>query len=255
MTNRLEIIPAIDLRDGRCVRLFQGDFGRETIFGQDPPAMARRWAQLGANRLHLVDLDGARTGAPVQLEVIAAITRAVEIPVELGGGMRSIEHLEAAFAAGVDRVVLGTAAVGLGEDDSATRFRLDCLDSFGDRIVIGLDARDGKLAVRGWVETTAFDAFDFATRLAREGFRRIIYTDIGRDATLTGPNLEHLERLTAIDGLAIIASGGISSTDDLLRLARGQVEAAIVGQALYTGAIDLSEALQALKIASTRGRG
>lgn len=253
MTNPLEIIPAIDLRGGRCVRLFQGDFGRETVFGQDPPAMARRWAQLGASRLHLVDLDGARTGAPVQLEMVAAIGRAVEIPVELGGGLRAIEHLEAAFAAGVERVVLGTAAVGLGDDDPATRFRLDCLDRFGDRIVIGLDARGGSLAVRGWIETTAFDAFEFAARLAREGFRRIVYTDISRDATLTGPNLEHLERLTAIDGLAVIASGGISSTADLLRLGSTRVEAAIVGQALYTGAIDLAEALLALQSASARG--
>lgn len=255
MTTSLEIIPAIDLRGGRCVRLFQGDFGRETVFGQDPPAMAQRWAGLGARRLHLVDLDGARTGAPVQLDVVAAITRAVEIPIQLGGGMRAIEHLEAAFAAGVERIVLGTAAVGLGEDDPATRFRLDCLDRFGDRIVIGLDAREGNLAVRGWVETTALDAFEFAAGLAREGFRRIIYTDIGRDATLTGPNLEHLERLTTINGLAIVASGGVSSTDDLLRLLSTRVESAIVGQALYAGAIDLSEALLAVQTAPGRGQG
>jgi phosphoribosylformimino-5-aminoimidazole carboxamide ribotide isomerase len=247
---QLEVIPAIDLRGGRCVRLFQGDFDRETVFGQDPSAMAQRWERLGAGRLHLVDLDGARAGQPVQLELVARVVRAVQIPVELGGGMRSVEHVEAALAVGVERVVLGTAAIGVGPDHPATRFRASCLDRFGERVVAGLDAREGLLAVRGWVETTALDVFDFAARLANEGFRRIIYTDIGRDATLTGPNLPHLERLTTIDGLAVIASGGVSSTADLLRLGETGVEAAIVGQALYAQAIDLSEALGTLRAAA-----
>lgn len=241
-----ELIPAIDLRGGRCVRLFQGDFDRETVFGHDPIAMARRWQGLGAERLHVVDLDGARAGEPLQLDLVARVADAVAIPVQLGGGLRRPEHVEAAFAAGVDRVILGTAAIGQGDDPGARAFRLSCLDRHGDRVVIGLDARDGRLAIQGWTESTGSDAFAFASGLRREGFSRVVYTDISRDGALTGPNLPHLERLTAIDGLAVIASGGIGCLDDLAALAEGRVAGAIVGQALYTGAIVLPEALDRL---------
>jgi phosphoribosylformimino-5-aminoimidazole carboxamide ribotide isomerase len=241
-----EILPAIDLRDGRCVRLFQGDYGRETVFGEDPLAMARHWVSLGASRLHVVDLDGAREGRPVQLSLIAAIARAAAVPVELGGGLRRIEHVGSALAAGVERVVLGTAAIADGDGHSAADFRRHCLERFGDRIVVGLDARDGKLAVRGWTEDTAEDAFAFASQLAAEGFRRIVYTDISRDGALSGPNLAHIRRLCTIGRLGVIASGGVSGVADLLGLRDTGAEAAIVGQALYTGAVDLAEALQRL---------
>jgi phosphoribosylformimino-5-aminoimidazole carboxamide ribotide isomerase len=241
-----EIIPAIDLRGGRCVRLFQGDFARETVFGHDPVEMARRWEALGAGRLHVVDLDGARLGVPAQLQLVEKMARAVRIPVELGGGLRTLEDVQRALAVGVERVVLGTSAIG-GQDQGAARaFRGACLARAGERVVIGLDARDGRLAIRGWTETTRQDALEHAELLRSEGFGRIIYTDISRDGALRGPNLRQVRRLTKIDGLAIIASGGISNLTDLLALAASGAEGAIVGQALYTGAITLPEAIERL---------
>ena len=241
-----EVIPAIDLRAGRCVRLFQGDFARETVFGDDPVAMARRWAGMGAGRLHLVDLDGAKAGAPVQLALVAQIAAAVDVPVELGGGLRTEADVDRALEAGVDRVVLGTAAVANPDEATAARFRGASLDRHGERVVIGLDARDGRLAVRGWQETTSADAFKFAERLRSEGFGRVIYTDISRDGALSGPNLEHIRRLCEIDGLAVIASGGVSQIGDLEALAAIGAEGAILGQALYSGAFTLDEALARL---------
>jgi phosphoribosylformimino-5-aminoimidazole carboxamide ribotide isomerase len=238
-----EVIPAIDLRAGRCVRLFQGDFARETIFGDDPVAMARRWAGLGARRLHVVDLDGAKAGAPVQLALVAEIAAAVEVPVELGGGLRTQDDVDRAVDGGVERVVLGTAALTNPDEETAARFRSACLERHGDRVVIGLDARDGRLAVRGWQETTSADAFVFAERLRAEGFGRVIYTDISRDGALSGPNVEHIRRLCAIPGLAVIGSGGVSRIEDLEALAAVGAEGAIVGQALYSGAITLDQAL------------
>src|SRR5689334_806858 len=153
----LEIIPAIDLRGGRCVRLYRGDFGRETVFGQDSVEMARHWQQLGASRLHVVDLDGARDGAPAQLALVERMVRAVQIPVELGGGLRRPDHVAAALQTGVERVILGTAAIG--PDHQASAFRLACLEAYRGRVIVGLDARRGQLAVRGWTETTELDAF------------------------------------------------------------------------------------------------
>ena len=243
---RFAIIPAIDLRGGRCVRLFQGDFARETVFDDDPVAVARRWHQLGATRLHVVDLDGARSGQPVHLPLVRAIASAATIPIELGGGLRTVEQVGEALACGVDRVVLGTAALAGGPQQDAASFRQACLSRFGERVLIGLDARDGRLAVRGWQETTVLDAFDLASQLRDEGFARMVYTDIARDGALRGPNLDQIRRLVAIDGLAVIASGGVSSLDDLAALAGAGAEGAIVGQALYTGAIRLDEALERL---------
>jgi phosphoribosylformimino-5-aminoimidazole carboxamide ribotide isomerase len=242
-----EIIPAIDLRDGRCVRLLQGDFARETIYGDDPVAMARHWQSAGASRLHVVDLDGALEGEPVQLALVEEVVRAIRVPVQVGGGLRSLKHVDAALSIGVERVILGTAAIGRGNEQQAAAFRRECLVKHGGRVLIGLDARDGKLAVQGWNETTQQDVFDFARRLRDEGFERIIYTDIERDGALSGPNLDHIHRLTNVQGLSVIASGGIGSLDDLLALARAGAEGAIVGQALYTTAISLPEALQRLR--------
>jgi phosphoribosylformimino-5-aminoimidazole carboxamide ribotide isomerase len=224
------------------VRLFQGDYARETVFGDDPVAMARRWASLGALRLHVVDLDGARAGRPMQLGLVSEMARAVSIPIELGGGLRSPEDLRAALEAGVERVVIGTAAIGNGDDLDRQRFRSACRDELAGQVIVGLDARDGALAVRGWTETTRQDAFEFARVLRDEGFGRVIYTDISRDGALSGPNLEHLKRLLSLDGLAVIASGGIRSVEDLRAVAGAGAEGAIVGQALYGGDLDFVQA-------------
>jgi phosphoribosylformimino-5-aminoimidazole carboxamide ribotide isomerase len=245
------ILPAIDLRGGRCVRLFQGDYDRETVFGDDPLAMVSHWESRGARWLHLVDLDGARLGRPVQLELIGRMIEAASVPVQIGGGLRCLADVGAALEAGAARVVLGTAAIG---DGSARDFRLACLERFGPRVVVGLDARDGRLAVRGWTEMTELEAFAFAERLRTEGFERIVYTDIARDGALSGPNLEHLTRLAGDSGLAVIASGGIGSIDDLIAVQRTGAEGAIVGQALYTGALSLPAALAATDRAAGSAR-
>jgi phosphoribosylformimino-5-aminoimidazole carboxamide ribotide isomerase len=248
----LEIIPAVDLRQGRCVRLLQGDFARETVYGDDPIAMTRHWQEQGASRLHVVDLDGALAGEPMQLSVVARMVAAVQVPIQLGGGLRSFEHVQAALDIGVDRVVLGTAAIGGQCDREATAFRRACLATYGGRILIGLDARDGRLALQAWKETTQRDLFDFAGRVRREGFERVVYTDIKRDGALSGPNVQDVERLARIPGLAVLASGGISSLDDLVALSRAGAEAAIVGRALYTGALRLLDAVHQLSQAATR---
>jgi phosphoribosylformimino-5-aminoimidazole carboxamide ribotide isomerase len=237
-----EIIPAIDLRGGRCVRLFQGDYARETVFGEDPVAMARYWAALGARRLHVVDLDGAREGRSVQLPLVGKMVQAVQIPIELGGGLRTLADLRSALAVGVERLVIGTAALGAGEGSAGERFRAACRKEMSGRVIVGLDARAGKLAVRGWTQTTQRDTFEFARVLRDEGFGRVIYTDISRDGALSGPNVEHLTRLLGLDGLAVIASGGIRSIEDLQAVASAGAEGAIVGQALYSGDLDLVEA-------------
>lgn len=240
MHRPFQLIPAIDLRGGRCVRLYQGDYAQETVYGRDPVAMARRWAELGAERLHVVDLDGAREGRPVQLDVAGAMARAVGIPVQLGGGLRDLNAIRAALEAGVERVVLGTAAI------ESHDLRRVALDHFGERIVIGLDTRDGKLAARGWTAATELDAIGFAERIAEEGAKRVVYTDIARDGTLEGPNLAGLRRMAEVPGLAVIASGGVGRLEDVLALAETGAEGAIVGKALYAGSLDFQAALRAL---------
>ena len=236
-----EVIPAIDLKGGQAVRLVQGDFDRATVFSDDPPAVARRWAEVGATRLHVVDLDGSKAGAPAQLDVIRAIVGAVEVPVQLGGGMRSIEHVEAAFGAGLERVILGTAAV---EDPT---FLDAALARYGERIVGGIDARDGRVALRGCVDTSETDALDLARDLARRGVTTIVYTDIRRDGMLQGPNVEAMARMIeAVPGVAVIASGGVSALGDLVELAEAGAAGAIVGKAIYTGDVDLAGAIEHL---------
>ncbi len=225
------VIPAIDLRGGRCVRLVQGDFARETVYGDNPVAMARHWEASGASLLHVVDLDGAREGRPAQAATVAAIAAALTIPVEASGGLRALDDIAAALDAGVARVVLGTIAL---EDRALFRA---ALDRWGpERIVLGLDARDGLVATRGWLETTATRATDLARDFAALGLRRAIYTDIARDGTLSQPNYTALRELAAASGLAVIASGGIATREHLAALAAiPGVEGAIVGTALYTG--------------------
>jgi phosphoribosylformimino-5-aminoimidazole carboxamide ribotide isomerase len=242
----MEIIPAIDIRGGRCVRLHQGDYRRETVFADDPAAMARRWRDAGATRLHLVDLDGARDGRPVNRATVKRIIAEVDTPVQLGGGIRELETVRCYLDDGVDRVILGTAAV----KDQA--FLASALARFPDRIVVGVDARDGVVVTEGWRETSRLTSVDLLRQLAELGVPRVIYTDTLRDGTMTEPNYAALETILADDRLSarnlrVIYAGGVSAIDHLRRLATTSVEAAIVGRALYTGDIDLAEALAAVK--------
>jgi phosphoribosylformimino-5-aminoimidazole carboxamide ribotide isomerase len=236
----VEVIPAIDLKGGRCVRLFQGDYGRETVYSEDPAGMARHWESLGAPRLHLVDLDGAAKGEPCHLPLIGRIAAAVKIPVQVGGGIRSMEVVRQLLDLGVQRVILGTAAAEnpalLGE---ACR-------QFGQAIVVGVDARDGYVATRGWQQKTAVTALDMVRQIAALGAQRFICTDILRDGTLTQPNFAAIADLVANPGVAIIASGGVASIEHITKLSRLGIEGVIVGKALYTGDVRLEEALAAL---------
>lgn len=236
----MEVIPAIDIKDGCCVRLYQGDFAQSTVYSEDPVEIAQRWVAQGATRLHLVDLDGALAGHPVNIDTIIAIVRAVPIPVQLGGGLRTETAAHAALALGVARVILGTAAI----EDPEMIARL--VARSGDAIVVGIDARDGLVKTAGWTEQIAIQATVLAKRMAAAGVKRLIYTDISRDGTLTEPNFAATAALVRTGGPAVIASGGVCRVEHLVRLAADGVEAAIVGKALYTGALDLSTALLAL---------
>ena len=229
------VIPAIDLRGGRCVRLYQGDYARETVVGDDPVAMARHWQAAGARLLHVVDLDGAREGRPVQLDLVGRICAALAIPVELGGGPRTADDVAAMLAAGASRVILGTVAL------EQPALVVAMLEQYGpERIVLGLDARDGRVASRGWLETSEVEATVLARRMAAAGVRTVIYTDIGRDGTLSGPSVAVTAALAAASGLEVIASGGIARREDLAALAvRPGIVGAIVGRALYTGDLRL----------------
>jgi phosphoribosylformimino-5-aminoimidazole carboxamide ribotide isomerase len=236
----MELIPAIDIKDGRCVRLYQGDFAQETVYDDDPVAVACRWVAQGAQRLHVVDLDGARQGHPVNIDIILGIVRKAGAPVQLGGGLRSEAAVAAALHLGVERVILGTAAA----TDVSMVERL--VARFGDAIIVGVDARDGLVATVGWTTTTTMQAPELVARMAALGVQRVVYTDISRDGTLSAPNYEAYQQLVAMGAPAIIASGGVSSIDHLRQLAEIGVVGAIVGKALYSGAMRLDEALAAL---------
>jgi phosphoribosylformimino-5-aminoimidazole carboxamide ribotide isomerase len=236
----MDIIPAIDIKDGQCVRLYQGNFEQSTVYDDDPVAVARRWVEQGARRLHVVDLDGARSGYPVHADVISAIVRAAGVPVQLGGGLRDEAAVQTALGLGVARVILGTAAVQ--NPDLVARL----LAQHGDAIIIGVDARDGMVATAGWLDTAALRAADLVATMAALGAPRVIYTDISRDGTLTEPNYAATAELIESGGPAIIASGGVGRIEHLRRLAAIGCEGAIVGRALYTGALSLREAIKAL---------
>lgn len=242
----MDILPAIDLLGGRCVRLFQGDYDRAESFGDDPVVMAQRWVAEGATWLHLVDLDGAKTGEPVNLQAIASITQALgnqPVKIQVGGGIRTRDRAAQLFDLGITRVIVGTVAVEQPEEVKAW-----CAE-FPGRIVVGIDARDGWVATRGWLETSQVRALELAQRVQDWGAAAIVYTDIHRDGTLTGPNKEALRELAEGISIPVVASGGISSVTDLLGLLSLEmlgVTGAIVGRALYTGNVDLKEALQAV---------
>jgi len=234
----MEVIPAIDLKSGLCVRLFQGDYQQETVFSDDPVSVALGWQEQGAPRLHLVDLDGAAGGVPLNLEVITSIIHNLTIPVQIGGGIRDIETAESLLLAGADRVVIGTAAV-----ENPSLVEALCQKHGNHRVVIAVDAKDGQVAIKGWLETTEVKAQDLVEQMALLGVRRILYTDISRDGTLTEPNFEANADLVRTTDMAVLASGGIATLDHVRRLVGTGAEGAILGRALYTEAFSLREAI------------
>jgi phosphoribosylformimino-5-aminoimidazole carboxamide ribotide isomerase len=234
------VIPAIDLREGRCVRLYQGRPEEETVFATDPVAVAKGWEERGAAWLHVVDLDGAFTGELHNLDVIAAIARAVAIPIQVGGGIRSLAVCRGVLEQGAARVIFGTAAISSPEIVAAA------CDAFGERIAVGIDSREGLVAVEGWAVTVPKTALQLALEVESLGIKRIVYTDTSRDGTLTGLNLDATRKLAAASDLKIIASGGVSCLEDIIALKELEplgVEGVILGRALYTGTVGLEEAI------------
>lgn len=235
------LYPAIDMKDGKCVRLLQGRFDNVTVYSENPVDMALKWEGMGAGYLHVVDLDGARLGKPKNLPIVSEIASRLGIPVQLGGGIRDMKTIETILAKGIERVILGTSAVKNPE------LVKEALKEYGNRIVIGIDAKDGRVAIEGWEKTSDFTAVDFAKKMRDLGASTIIYTDIATDGMLAGPNLKAMEEMVAATGIDIIASGGVSKLEDIKNLKETGVAGAIIGKALYTGNIDLKEALEAAK--------
>ncbi len=233
------IIPAIDLKDGRCVRLLQGRADAVTVFSDNPEEVARRWQEIGARLIHVVDLDGAFSGTQRNIEGIKRIRKAVSVDIELGGGIRDMERIERLLGLGINRVILGTVAIEKPE------LVKEACKRFPGRIIAGIDAKDGLVAVKGWVEVTSVRAKELALKMEDYGVWGIIYTDISRDGMLTGPNIEATRQMVESVKIPVIASGGVSSIDDIKRLREIKgLWGVITGKALYTGAIDLKEAIE-----------
>lgn len=236
------IVPAIDLKGGKCVRLLRGDMNAETIYGDDPIRMGLRWVADGGQYLHVVDLDGAVSGDPVNHAIIADLCRALPIPVEVGGGIRTVARAVELVEAGVDRVILGTVALTNPE------ILREACEKLPGKVAVGIDARDGKVAVKGWTETSATDAIELARQCERDGACRIIYTDIARDGTQEGVNVEQTAAVARALGIPVTASGGVGSLRDIEALRPHHpdgIDAVIVGRALYTGAVKLTDAIRA----------
>ena len=239
----MDVIPAIDLLAGQCVRLYQGDYSQSQVFSEDPVSMAQHWAESGAAWLHLVDLDGAKTGEPINTPTIAKIAKALSIPIQVGGGLRTRDRVAELLDLGVQRAILGTVAI---EQPELVR---SLCQEFPGQIIVGIDAREGKVATRGWLETSTVEAVTLGQQMAEAGASAIIYTDIQRDGTLSGPNLDQLRDMANALEIPVIASGGVSSITDLLSLLTLEplgVTGAIVGKAIYTNNINLKEAIQAV---------
>lgn len=237
----MEIFPAIDIRNGNVVRLTEGDYNRMTVYGSSPLEMAETFIKKGAKNLHMVDLDGAKDGAPVNFDVIKSVSETGKLFTEVGGGIRDEKRIEDYLSLGVNRVILGTVAV------RNFKFVEESVKKYGDKIAVGVDARDGKVAVSGWLETTEIDSLDFCRKLRDAGVKTVIYTDISKDGTLSGTNLEIYEKLTEIKGLDVIASGGITFEDEIKKLASMNTYGAIVGKAVYAGKLDLERVLKIAK--------
>ncbi len=235
----VEIWPAIDLRGGKCVRLQQGDYGRETVFGDDPAAMARHWVEQGAERLHLVDLDGAKDGIPANLASVRAILQAVDVPCELGGGIRSEEAIQLLLDTGIARLVVGTLAIKQPD------WFHQMVQRFPGKLVLGIDAREGYVATDGWLKTSHMTAVDLARQFNGEPIAAIVYTDIATDGMLSGPNLTAMAQMQAAVDLPVVASGGVANAQDVAHLAAIPMAGCIIGRALYEGTVTLPDALRA----------
>ena len=235
----MRIYPAIDIKDGSCVRLLQGRFSDVTVYGDSPAEMAKKWESLGGEFIHVVDLDGALKGCGANFEKIKEICASVNVPVQTGGGIRTMEDIENRLSAGVSRVIIGTKAV------SDADFVKRAVEKYAEKIVIGIDAKDGMVAVEGWEKTSDFTAVEFAKKMVDLGVKTIVYTDIATDGTLMGPNVEAMAQMVAAVGADIIASGGVGSLEHIRALVPTGVEGVIVGRALYTGAVKLEEAIRA----------
>jgi phosphoribosylformimino-5-aminoimidazole carboxamide ribotide isomerase len=233
--------PAIDLKDGQCVRLLKGEFDKKTVYSENPLETALLWQESGADFLHIVDLDGARSGEGKNRKVIKEIARKVNMKVQTGGGIRTMEDISSLLEEGVARVILGTAAV--------KNFALveEAVKKYGDRIAVGIDAKDGFAATDGWEKVSELRAVDFAKKVEAVGVKTIIYTDIATDGALCGPNVEAMREMVENTSLDVIASGGVSSLDDIKALLKTGVEGAITGRAIYTGSLDLKEAVNLCK--------
>ena len=238
------IIPAIDLKEGKCVRLQQGDFGRVTVYSERPAEIAEKWQAAGAERIHVVDLDGSLAGSPRNLAAISDIIKATSVPIQIGGGIRNMGSVESLFSLGVSRVILGTAAL------KQKQFVIDACKQFAGKILIGIDAKGGQVAVEGWTEETGVSAVELARSYQEYGPEAVVYTDIKRDGMETGVNLESTRELAEALSVPVIASGGVAGLQDILNLKKIEscgILGVIVGKALYTGALSLDEAIQAAK--------
>lgn len=237
----MRIYPAIDIKDGQCVRLLQGRFSNVTVYGNDPSEMAKKWESEGGEFIHVVDLDGALKGHGVNAEAVRKICSSVSVPVQTGGGIRTMEDIESKLSCGINRVIIGTKAV------SDSEFVKRAVDKYGEKIVIGIDAKDGMVAVEGWEKTSDFTAVEFAKKMTDIGVKTIVYTDIATDGTLKGPNIAAMTEMASSVSADIIASGGVGSLEHIKALMPTGVEGVIVGRALYTGNVDLEEAVKAVK--------
>ncbi len=237
----MRIYPAIDIKDGNCVRLLKGRFDEVTVYGDNPAEMAMKWESQGGEFIHVVDLDGAKNGHGVNAEIIAKICKSVNVPVQTGGGIRTMADIEKKLSCGAARVIIGTSAV------RNEAFVKEAVEKYGDKIVIGIDAKDGKVAVEGWEEVSEFGAVDFAKRMEKLGVKTIIYTDIATDGTLQGPNVEAMREMVNNVSMDVIASGGIGNIEHIKSLIPTGVEGVIVGKALYTDNVDLNEAVKLCK--------
>ncbi|MBO0587685.1 1-(5-phosphoribosyl)-5-[(5-phosphoribosylamino)methylideneamino]imidazole-4-carboxamide isomerase [Sporosarcina sp. E16_8] len=231
------LFPAIDIRDGKCVRLIQGDYDQEIIYNDSPTAMALEWEKQGADYIHVVDLDGAKTGNSLNLEAIQAIAKSVSIPVQVGGGIRTMEIIDAHIASGVSRVIIGTAAI---QDKP---FLKQAVEKYGDKIAVSIDARKGFVATDGWTETSDVLAVDLLNELEEIGVKTVIYTDILKDGMMQGPNFNELEMMDKASSIDIVASGGVSTEEDIVQLRELDLYGAIIGKALYEGKISLEKVL------------
>lgn len=237
----MRIYPAIDIKDGQCVRLFKGQFSDVTVYGDSPAEMAKKWEAMGGEYIHVVDLDGALRGHGVNAEKIREICNSVKVPVQTGGGIRTMEDIRSKLECGIDRVIIGTRAV------SDSEFVKRAVDKYGEKIVIGIDAKDGMVAVEGWEKTSDFTAVEFAEKMVSIGVKTIVYTDIATDGTLAGPNVSAMAEMVRAVRADIIASGGVGSLEHIKALVPTGVEGVIVGKALYTDKVNLTEAVKAVK--------